>query len=104
MTNDAVALQLYKLALSLVEVKGGFVTIGLTSLKEYRTGSVLVRYQPAPGWLEVWSAGKVLSVKRQNETLRVTRYRPGDWEAELESAAQIERTTLSETILARRCF
>jgi hypothetical protein len=88
MTDDARALQLYELALSLVEAQGAVVTVGLTSLKEYRAGSLLVRYQPTPGWLEVWSAGKVLSVKSQNETLRVMRYRPDDWEAELEAAAK----------------
>jgi hypothetical protein len=88
MTHDARALQLYELALSLVEAQGAFVAVGLTRLKEHRAGSLLVRYQPTPGWLEVWAAGKVLSVKRQNETLRVTRYRPGHWEEELEVAAK----------------
>jgi len=88
MTHDARALQLYELALSLVEAQGAFVAVGLTRLKEHRAGSLLVRYQPTLGWLEVWAAGKVLSVKRQNETFRVTRYRPGYWEEELEAAAK----------------
>ena len=88
MTDDARALHIYEQALSVVEVRGTVVTVGLTKLKEHRTGSLLLRYQPSPGWLEVWSAGKVLSVKSENETLRVTRYRPGDWEWELEAAVE----------------
>ena len=88
MTDDARALQLYELALSQVEARGSFITVGLTRLKEYRAGSLLVRYQPTLGWLEVWAAGKVLSVKRQNDTFRVTRYRPGYWEEELEAAVK----------------
>ncbi|HUJ38750.1 MAG TPA: hypothetical protein VLW88_13870 [Hyphomicrobium sp.] len=80
------ALHLYELALALVEARGTLVTVGLTKLRELRTGSLLLRYQPAPASLEVWSAGKVLSVRGQDEALRVTRYRPGDWERELEAA------------------
>ena len=53
---------------------------------EYRAGSLIVRYQPTAGSLEVWSNGKVLGVKRYNDTLHVTRYRPGPWEQELEKA------------------
>jgi hypothetical protein len=88
MTHDARALQLYELALSQVQARGSCITVGLTRLKEYRAGSLIVRYQPTLGWLEVWAAGKVLSVKRQNDTFRVTRYRPGYWEEELEAAAK----------------
>lgn len=80
------ALHLYELALALVEARGTLVTVGLTKLRELRTGSLLLRYQPAPASLEVWSAGKVLSVRGQDEALRVTRYRPGDWERELKAA------------------
>jgi len=80
------ALHLYELALALVEARGTLVTVGLTKLRELRTGSLLLRYQPAPASLEVWSAGKVLSVRGQDEALRVTRYRPGNWERELEAA------------------
>jgi hypothetical protein len=91
MGDDAHALEMYKIALSLVETKGDLVTVGLTRLKEYRIESFIVRYQPASGWLEVWSIGKVLSVKRRNDTLQVYRYRPGQvyryrpghWELEL---------------------
>ena len=79
------ALHLYELALALVEARGTLVTVGLTKLQELRTGSLLLRYQTAPASLEVWSAGKVLSVKGQEQALRVTRYRPGDWERELEA-------------------
>ena len=87
MGDDARALEMYEIALSLVEARGVLVTVGLTSQKEYRIESLIVRYQPTPGWLEVWSVGKVLSVKRHN-ALRVHRYRPGHWEQELIAAAQ----------------
>jgi hypothetical protein len=86
--DDARALQLYELALSLVETRGDTVTIGLTKMKEFRTGSLLVRYEPTLGWLEVWGVGKLLRVKRHNATLQVMRYRPGHWEEELEAAAK----------------
>jgi hypothetical protein len=83
MGDDAHALEIYKIALSLVEAKGHLVSVGLTRLKEYRIKSFIVRYEPASGWLEVWSVGKVLSVKRHNDGLQVYRYRPGNWELEL---------------------
>ena len=82
------ALQLYEKAVALVGAKGAFITIGSTRLMEYRAGSLIVRYQATQGWLEVWCGGKVLSVKRNDDTLRVTRYRPGPWEQELEAAAK----------------
>jgi hypothetical protein len=91
MNDDDRALQLYALALSLVETEGRSVTVGLTSVREYRAGSLLVRYEPTLGWLEVWTAGKVLGVKRRGETVRVTRYRPGPWEEELEAADRSRR-------------
>ncbi len=82
------ALQLYERAMALVGAKGAFITIGLTRLMEYRAGSLIVRYQPTAGSLEVWFSGKVLGVKRHNDTLHVTSYRPGPWEQELEKAAK----------------
>ena len=88
MGDDVRALEMYEIALSLVEARGVLVSVGLTSPKEYRVESLIVRYQPKPGWLEVWSVGKVLSVKRHNEALRVHRYRPSSWEQELIAAAQ----------------
>ncbi len=88
MNDDARALQLYERAMALVGAKGTFVSIGLTSLKEYRAGSLIVRCQPTAGSLEVWFNGKVLGVKRQNDMLHVTRYRPGRWEQELEAASK----------------
>jgi len=81
------ALHLYELASSLAGAKGVFVTIGLMTFKEYRAGSLIVRYQPAVGGLDVWSVRKVLSAKRWDGTLRVARYQPGQWEQELEAAA-----------------
>ncbi len=49
MTDDARALQLYELASSLAEAKGAFITVGLLTFKEYRAGSLIVRFQPAIG-------------------------------------------------------
>ena len=89
--DEARARRLYKLASSLAEAKGTLVTIGLMTLKEYRSGSLIVRYQPAVGWLDVWAVRKVLSVKRWDGKLRVIRYSPGQWEQELTAAGQSGR-------------
>jgi hypothetical protein len=73
---------------ALVGAKGACITTDLTRLMEYRAGSLIVRYHPTPGSLEVWFNGRVLGVKHQNDTLHVTRYRPGPWEQELEAASK----------------
>ncbi len=88
MTDDARALQLYELASSLAAAKGAFITVGLLTFKEYRAGSLIVRFQPAIGRLEVWSVGNVLSVKRLDGQLQVVRYVPGWWEQELEKLVE----------------
>jgi hypothetical protein len=87
MTHEARE-QLYKGALALVETKGAFQSVGLTRIKEYRAGSLIIRDQPTLGWLDVWSIRKVLSVKRWNGTLRIIRYVPGPWEEELKKLAE----------------
>jgi hypothetical protein len=81
------ALQMYELAMALVQAKGVLVTIGLMTLRECRHGMLIIRYQPNQDWLDVWSARKVLTVKRWNGSLRIVRYVPGHWEHELEAAA-----------------
>ena len=88
MTDAPRALELYERAVTLVGAKGAFITAGTTKLMEYRAGSLIVRYEPTPGSLEVWFNGKVLRVKCRNDTLHVIRYRPGPWEQELEEAAK----------------
>jgi hypothetical protein len=88
MTEDARALQLYKSALALVEAKGAFQSVGLTWIKEYRGGGLILRYQPTMGWLDVWSIRKVLSVKQWNGTLRTIQYVPGAWEEDLKKPAE----------------
>jgi hypothetical protein len=82
------ALHLYELALSLVEAKGVFVTLGVTTFKEYRTGSLTIHYLPSLGRLDVWSRRKVLTIDKLGGKERVTGFIPGeDWEDELEVAA-----------------
>jgi hypothetical protein len=86
--DDTRALELYRLALSLVEAKGARVSVGQTALQEYRDDVFIVRHHPALGWLEVWAVGKVLAVRCHNQSPRVTRYRPGPWETEIEAAGK----------------
>ena len=82
------ALEIYELALQLVEARGVARTIGTTSFREYRTGTLTIHYHPKSGHLDVWARRKVLTVNRRDGSLKVTRYSPGgDWEAELEAAA-----------------
>ena len=50
-TNDIRALELYELALSLVEAKG---VVSGSTLLEYRAGNLTIHYLPTTGHLEVW--------------------------------------------------
>ena len=82
------AVEIYQLALQLVEARGVAHMIGTTSFREYRTGTLTIHYHPKSGHLDVWARRKVLTVNRRDGSLKVTRYSPGeDWEAELEAAA-----------------
>ncbi len=85
MTDEARALQLYRLASSLAEAQGAFITVGLVRFKEYRAGSLIVRVQPAIGRLDVWSVRNVLNVMHLDGQL--LRYVAGPWEQELEKLA-----------------
>ena len=87
MTDEKRALELYELALSLVEANGALVPIGFGKVVEYRAGSLTINYLPKSGHLDVWYSRKVLTIERWGVTLRVTRYVPGYWEDELEEAA-----------------
>ena len=82
------ALELYELALQLVEARGVAHMIGTTPFREYRTGTLTIHYHPKSSHLDVWARRKVLTIDRRDGSLKVTRYSPGeDWEAELEAAA-----------------
>ena len=87
MTDEKRALHLYELAQSLVEAKGVFVTVGLTTLREYRGGGLIIHHMPSSGHLNIWNRRKVLTINRREEKLLVTLYLPGEWEEELEAAA-----------------
>jgi hypothetical protein len=84
-TNDIRALELYELALSLVEAKG--TPVSGSTLVEYRAGNLTIHYSAKTGHLEVWHLRKVLTVKRLPRSLMVTHFTPGEWENELEAAA-----------------
>jgi hypothetical protein len=86
-TDEARALQLYRLASSLAEAKGARITVGLVRFKEYRAGFLIARVQPAIGRLDVWSVRNVLSVKHLDGQLHVVRYVPGPWDKEPEKLA-----------------
>jgi hypothetical protein len=82
------ALEIYELALHLVEARGVGHTIGATPFREYRTGTLTIRYLPKSGHLDIWARRKVLTVDRWHGSLKVIRYAAGeDWEDELEAAA-----------------
>ena len=80
MTSDERALELYRLALSLVEAEGRFVPVGLVTTKEYRGESLGITWLPSSGHLDVWHRRKVLTVNIHKGSARVTHYIPGDWE------------------------
>jgi hypothetical protein len=84
-TNDIRALELYELALSLVETKG--TPVSGSTLVECRAGTLTIHYSAKTGHLEVWHLSKVLTVNRLPRSLKVTHYTPGEWEQELEAAA-----------------
>ena len=88
------ALEIYELALQLVEDRGVGHTIGATPFREYRTGTLTIHYFPRSGHLDVWARRKVLTVNRSYGSPKVTRYLAGeDWEDELEAAAVAKSPT-----------
>ncbi len=86
--DDARALELYQLALSIADAKGRLLNVGLVAYKEYRDTWLSVRYWPSTGHLEVWHRRKVLAVNREYGELKVRHYVRGQWEAALEEAAK----------------
>jgi hypothetical protein len=84
--DDAYTLELYRMAVSVVEAKGALITVGLTTLREYRASNLIIHYMPSTGHLDVWYRRKVFTVNRRRGGLRVEFYAPGEWEDELEGA------------------
>ena len=83
------ALNLYELALSLVETTGVPITLGVTTIKEYRTEVLTIHYLPRSGHLDVWHRRKVLTIDRWRGPPEVTHYVRGeDWEDALKEAAK----------------
>ena len=93
MTHERVAieraLQLYRLALSVVRAKGITLLEGPTTLLQYRYGRLTILYRPSDGWLDVWFVYKVLSVERFGGEPRLIHYAPGIWETRLVEAAKV---------------
>jgi hypothetical protein len=85
-TDDIRALELYELALSLVEAKG--TPVAGSTLVECRAGKLTIHHSVKTGHLEVWHLRKVLTVKRLPRSLKVTHYTPGEWEDDLEAATR----------------
>jgi hypothetical protein len=84
-SDEKRALQMYELALSLVEAKGTLVPVGFGTVMEYRTERMTIHYLPKSGHMDLWSGRKVLMIERRSGSVHVTRYIPGDWEPELEA-------------------
>jgi hypothetical protein len=83
------AMRLYRVALSLIETKGSFISVGLTQLKEFRSGTLTIHHMPSTGHLHVWYGRKVLVINRRDGKPHVSHYVPGeDWEEVLEAAAK----------------
>ena len=53
-TDEARGRQLYTIALSLVETEGRFVTVGVMTFEEYRSGKLSVVLMPGSGNLDNW--------------------------------------------------
>jgi hypothetical protein len=85
--NDSRAMELYRMAVSVVESKGQHITIGLTTLREYRYGNLIIHYRPSTGHIDVWFRRKVFSINRFKDGLRVAHFTQGASESELELAA-----------------
>jgi hypothetical protein len=73
------ALRMHGLAVSLVQAKGlQFQSCALPML-QYKRSYLTMHYLPKAGHLSVWY---ILTINPRRGTLRVTRYLPGEWEAD----------------------
>ena len=83
------ALQMHRLALSVVRAKGiTLLEVGATLL-QYRYGRLTIFYRPSDGWLDVWFVQKVLSVEQLGDEPQLIQYAPGIWETRLTEAAKV---------------
>jgi hypothetical protein len=83
------ALRMHDLAVSLVQAKGLQFQSGALPMLQYKRGNLTIHYLPKAGHLSVWYRYKVLTINPRQGILRITRYLPGEWEEELEDAADI---------------
>jgi hypothetical protein len=86
--DEVRALELYRLALSLVEAKGRSVSVGLMDYREYREGRLSIIYLPKSSHLDIWHRRKVLTINQRGKTPKVTYYSSGEWEEELQEEAR----------------
>lgn len=87
MTKDIRALELYRMARSVVDTQGRFVSVGVLTFKEYRLDDLSIRFWPSTDHLEIWHKRKALVVNRAYGQLAVRHYVPGEWEEVLEDVA-----------------
>jgi hypothetical protein len=64
------------MAVSVIEAKGTFITIGVTRLREYRSGNLIIHYRP-----------QGFSIGPYKDGLRVAHYTPRAWDSDLGEAA-----------------
>ena len=83
------ALQMHRLALSVVRAKGITLLEGGATLLQYRYGRLTIFYRPCDGWLDVWFVQKVLSVEQLGDEPQLIQYTPGIWETRLIEAAKV---------------
>jgi hypothetical protein len=83
------ALQMRRLALSVVRAKGITLLEGGATLLQYRYGRLTIFYRPSDGWLDVWFVQKVLSVEQLEDEPQLIQYAPGIWETRLIEAAKV---------------
>jgi hypothetical protein len=95
MTHEDIAtargLKLYRLALSVVHLKGSMMPRGLLPIMRYNSGNgVSIYHMPRTGHLDIWCGNlKVLTIEVSGGVLRVARYKTGYWEDEIVEAAKL---------------
>ena len=107
MTRREHALNLHDVALSLVRQRGRQRLVGNTRVNEYDYVVLTIRHWPNRNALDIYFAGRVLSIERWSGNLQVIRYAPGSWETDLKrrrssSRDQVVALTDSERTLLDR--
>ena len=87
LTDEARALELYRLAITFLEAKGSLATVGLLTYRAFKGNGLSIRYFPSSGTLELWHKCKVLVVHRREGEPRIVRYVAGEWEGLLKEMA-----------------